>query len=395
VTGDISATTLALAKALLERPSVTPDDGGCLELVANRLVAAGFTCERLDRGVVRNLWACRGNHPPLVCLAGHVDVVPPGPIEQWTSDPFTPTERDGFLYARGAADMKGPLAAAITAVERLVSREEPTGGSLAWLLTSDEEGAAIDGTAAVVEVLRQRGVSIDHCILVEPTSEQRLGDTLKNGRRGSLNATLTVHGVQGHVAYPRPGANPIHAAVPALSELVAIEWDAGDDDFPPTSLQVSNVHAGTGANNVVPGSMTVLFNVRFSPASPPEAIQRRVQEILDRHKVDCRIEWALSGMPFRTARGRLTEVMTAAVREVTGVTPALSTSGGTSDGRFIAAVAREVIELGPVNASIHRIDECVRLADLAALSQIYERALLALLRPGGDRQRHAGDDPVR
>jgi succinyl-diaminopimelate desuccinylase len=370
--------TLALAKDLLSRPSVTPEDGGCLDLIAGRLAGSGFTCERMDRGAVRNLWARRGVGRPSVCLAGHVDVVPPGPRDQWMSDPFTPVERDGELYARGAADMKGPLAAALTAVERVVAAGPA--GAVAWIVTSDEEGAAVDGTAAVVDELRRRGESFDYGIVAESTSVGRLGDTIKNGRRGSLNGSLTVHGLQGHVAYPQAGRNPIHMVAPALTELVTTEWDRGDEYFPPTSFQVSNIHAGTGANNVIPGSLALLFNFRFAPVSTREALEARVHEILDRHKLAYTLEWSQSGAPFLTPRGPMTDVLTDAIRAVTGVTPELSTSGGTSDGRFIAAITREVIEFGPVNASIHQVNEHVRIADLAPLSRIYERTIATLLR---------------
>jgi len=371
--------TLSLARDLLARPSVTPSDGGCTDLVAARLTALGFRCERFDRGPVTNLWARRGTSSPLVCFAGHTDVVPPGPVAAWTSDPFVPVERDGNLYARGAADMKGPLAAAVTAVERVARRVSDDAGSIALLLTSDEEGDAVDGTAAVVEALRARGEHIDYCVVAEATSTAQLGDGMKNGRRGSLSGTLTVLGVQGHVAYPSLGRNPIHLAAPALAELVATTWDHGNEHFPPTSFQISNVHAGTGATNVIPGSMTVQFNFRFSPASTADALTARVREVLDRHGVPYELHWVLSGQPFLTPRGRLTDVVSHAVRAVTGITPELSTSGGISDARFIAAIAGEVVEFGPVNASIHKTDEHVRIADLGPLSTIYEQVLEELL----------------
>jgi succinyl-diaminopimelate desuccinylase len=373
------ATTLALARELLARRSITPDDGGCLDAIAARLAACGFTCQRMDRGVARNLWARRRQARPLVCLAGHVDVVPAGPAEHWTSAPFDPVERDGRLYARGAADMKGPLAAAITAVERFVARQPNHSGSLAFLLTSDEEGAAIDGTAAVVEALSAQGETIEYCMVAESTSAETLGDTIKNGRRGSLNGTLTVHGVQRHIAYPELGRNPIHDVAPALAELTSAEWDRGNEYFPPTSFQISNIHAGTGANNVVPGSLTALFNFRFAPSSPPETLQARVHEILDRHRLNYDLEWSLSGGPFLTPRGVLTDVVSAAIEAETGRRPVLSTSGGTSDGRFIAAIAREVVEFGPVNASIHQVDEHIELGALGPLSRIYERTIDTLL----------------
>ena len=371
--------TLDLAKELIACQSITPDDGGCLDLIGSRLAKAGFTCERLDRGPVRNLWARRGSAAPLVCLAGHVDVVPPGAVDRWTSDPFTPTERDGFLFGRGAADMKTSVAALVTAAERFVARNPGHGGSLALLFTSDEEGAGIDGTVAVVQALQSRGTTIDACILGEPTSSALLGDAMKNGRRGSLNGVLTVKGVQCHIAYPEQGLNPIHVAMPALAELAATQWDRGNENFSPTSFQMSYVQAGAGANNTIPGAMKVLFNFRFSTESPVEALKKRVHAVLDAHGVDYVLEWTLSAAPFLSPRGRLTEVMSDAVAAVTGVTPALWTSGGTSDGRFLAEVSRELVEFGPINKSIHAIDEHVRLADIAPLSAVYEHALTALL----------------
>ncbi|MCC7009952.1 MAG: succinyl-diaminopimelate desuccinylase [Acidobacteria bacterium] len=373
------ADTLALAIDLLGRASITPADAGCADLIASRLAAAGFTCERLDRGGVTNLWARRGAGRPLVCFAGHTDVVPPGPLDRWTSEPFRPTERDGLLYARGASDMKGPLAAAVTAIERFVSRHRAAGGSIALLTTSDEEGDAVDGTAAVVDALRSRREHIDHCIVVEPSSTERLGDTIKHGRRGSLSGALTVRGVQCHIAYPHLGRNPVHLAAEAIAELVSAEWDHGDEDFPPTSFQISNVHAGTGATNVVPGTMSVLFNFRFSPASTAEALQGRVRETLDRHGLDYDLEWTLSGTPFLTRRGTLTSVVSEVIGEITGVTPVLSTGGGTSDARFLAAIAGEIVEFGPSSASIHKVDEHIRIGDLDPLSAIYERVLERLL----------------
>lgn len=373
-------TTLALAKALIERRSVTPDDAGCLDLVADRLVASGFHCERIDRGGVGNLWARRGTDAPLVCFAGHVDVVPPGPVDQWTNEPFEPVERLGQLVGRGAADMKGPVAAMVTAIERFVAAHPDHDGSIALLLTSDEEGDAHDGTVAVVEALRSRGERIDACLLGEPTSVSRLGDTIKNGRRGSLNGILTVRGLQCHVAYPERGLNPIHTAVPALAELIGTEWDEGNAHFPPTSFQISNVHAGTGAHNVIPGTIEVMFNFRFSTASTEDELKARVDEILSRHALDYDVTWSLSGAPFVTGRGPLIDTLTRVVQGVTGVAPQLSTGGGTSDGRFLAAIAREVAEFGPLNESIHKIDERLALADIEPLSVIYEQTLAALLR---------------
>jgi succinyl-diaminopimelate desuccinylase len=371
--------TLELARQLIARRSVTPDDAGCLDVLSARLSAVGFTCERIDRGAVRNLWARRGTGAPLVCLAGHVDVVPPGPVERWTSDPFTPTERDGCLFGRGAADMKVGVAAMTTAAERFVAASPDHSGSVALLFTSDEEGAGVEGTRAVVRELQARGERIDACIIGEPTSVSRLGDTIKNGRRGSLNGVLTVKGVQCHIAYPERGKSPILPALPALAKLAATEWDRGNEYFSPTSFQISDVHAGTGANNTIPGSMEVWFNFRFSTESTEEGLKSRVHAVLDAHGLDYDLKWALSGAPFLSPRGGLVDVVTEAVRTVTGVTPALSTSGGTSDGRFLAGVSREVLEFGPVSASIHGIDEHVNFADIAPLSQIYEHALRALL----------------
>ena len=376
---DADRQTLDLARQLIACRSVTPDDAGCMELLGARLAAAGFACERMDRGAVRNLWARRGTASPLVCLAGHVDVVPPGPVERWTSDPFTPTERDGCLFGRGAADMKVGVAAMTTAAERFVATSPGHRGSLALLITSDEEGAGVDGTKAVVGELQRRGDRIDACIIGEPTSVTRLGDTIKNGRRGSLNGVLTVKGVQCHIAYPERGRSPILPALPALAELAATEWDRGNEYCSPTSFQISDVPAGTGANNTIPGSMEVWFNFRFSTESTEEGLKARVHRVLDEHRLDYELTWTLSGPPFLSPRGGLVDVVSDAVRTVTGVTPALSTSGGTSDGRFLAGVSREVLEFGPVGASIHGIDEHVALADIAPLSQIFEHALLALL----------------
>jgi succinyl-diaminopimelate desuccinylase len=372
--------TLDLARRLIACRSVTPDDAGCMDLLGSRLAAAGFTCERMDRGTVRNLWARRGTAAPLVCLAGHIDVVPPGPVEQWTSDPFTPTERDGCLFGRGAADMKVSVAAMTTAAERFVAARPDHRGSLALLFTSDEEGAGVEGTRAVVRELQARGERIEACIIGEPTSTARLGDTIKNGRRGSLNGVLTVKGVQCHIAYPDRGRSPILPALAPLAALAATEWDRGNEYFSPTSFQISDIHAGTGANNTIPGSMDVWFNFRFSTESTEEALKARVHAVLDAHGVDYELHWSLSGAPFLSPRGGLVEVMSNAVRAVTGIAPELSTSGGTSDGRFLATVSGEVIEFGPVSASIHGIDEHVTLADIAPLSQVYEQALTTILR---------------
>lgn len=376
---EIHAETLQLARQLIACRSITPSDGGSIGLLADRLSSAGFICERIDRGLVSNLWARHGSAGPLVCFAGHVDVVPTGPLEEWSTDPFTPTERDGLLYGRGAADMKASVAAMVTAAER-VARGSAERGSIAILLTSDEEGDAVDGTAAVVSALQSRGEVIDACIVGEPTSTERFGDTIKNGRRGSLNGRLRVHGQQCHIAYPERGRNPIHEFAPALDALITTVWDRGNDYFQPTSLQISNIHAGTGASNIIPGGLDVSFNFRFSSESSAPALQSRVREILDRHDLHYDLQWTLIGEPFLTPRGPLVDALIAAVHEIGGVQPALSTSGGTSDGRFLAKLAREVVEFGPLNDSIHKIDEHVRVADLEPLSAIYERAVRAILR---------------
>jgi succinyl-diaminopimelate desuccinylase len=376
---DIQSDTLDLAKRLIACRSVTPNEAGAIELVATRLARAGFTCERLDRGPVSNLWARHGSGAPLICLAGHVDVVPPGPVERWTSDPFTPTERDGALFGRGAADMKTSVAAMVTAAERFVAESPRHPGSVALLLTSDEEGTAVDGTAAVVHELQARREQIDASIVGEPTSVSRLGDTIKNGRRGSLNGVLRVAGIQCHIAYPERGRNPIQTALPALAELAATEWDRGNEYFSPTSFQISDIHAGTGANNVIPGTLDVLFNFRFSTESTADQLKARVHHVLDAYGLEYELQWSLSGNPFLSTRGRLVDAVSRAVTAMTGVEPALSTTGGTSDGRFLAAVSREVVEFGPLSASIHGIDEHVQVADIAPLSAIYQRALESLL----------------
>ncbi|MDR1662359.1 MAG: succinyl-diaminopimelate desuccinylase [Azoarcus sp.] len=371
---------LDLAERLIACPSVTPDDGGCLSLVEERLRRLGFAVERLDRGGVRNLWARRGNARPLFCFAGHVDVVPPGPDARWTSPPFAPTCRDGHLFGRGAADMKGAIAAFVTAIESFIAQGPRHAGSIAVLLTSDEEGEAIDGTAAVVEALEKRGEAIDFCLVGEPSSAFRLGDTLKNGRRGSLSGKLSVKGIQGHIAYPQLAKNPIHLAAPAIAELAATVWDEGDAYFPPTAWQVSNIHGGTGVTNVIPGSVDILFNFRFSAASTPEKLQSRLHALLERHGLDYELSWTLAAKPFLTDGGELVEAARQAIRDELGVETELSTSGGTSDGRFLAAICPQVIELGPVNESIHKIDECVEIAALARLSAIYRRILESLLK---------------
>ena len=369
----------SLTEALIRLRSVTPHDAGCLDLIGERLARIGFVLERMDQAGVSNLWARRGKSAPLVCFAGHTDVVPTGPLDQWHSDPFEPTLREDVLYGRGAADMKSSLAAFVVAIERFVAASPQHHGSIALLLTSDEEGDATDGTTRVVEALRTRGENIDYCIVGEPTCVDRLGDTIKNGRRGSLSATLVVKGIQGHVAYPEKVRNPVHLAAPALAELAAATWDAGNEHFPPTSFQISNLKAGTGATNVVPGSLEVLFNFRFSTASTAEGLQSRVHAILDRHGLEYEIRWTLGANPFLTASGRLVDIARTAIAEATGVTPDLSTTGGTSDGRFIISICPEVIEFGPVNASLHKINEHIRIDELEPLAQAYEGMLLRLL----------------
>ncbi len=371
--------TLDLASQLISRRSVTPEDGGCMDLISARLKPLGFTLEAINRGNTVNLWARRGSAAPLVCLAGHTDVVPTGPVEQWTSDPFTPTLRDGMLYGRGAADMKGSLAAFVTAVETFVARHPQHQGSIAFLLTSDEEGDATDGTVAVVEALQARGEGIDCCIVGEPTCVNRLGDMVKNGRRGSLSGRLTVKGIQGHIAYPHLAKNPIHLAAPAIAELAATEWDQGNEYFPPTTWQVSNIRGGTGATNVIPGTVDILFNFRFSTASTPEDLKNRLEAVLAKHGIDYDLAWTLGAKPFLTGRGPLVDAAMAAIREELEIETELSTTGGTSDGRFIAEICPQVIELGPVNATIHKIDECVEAAALPRLSTTYCRILEKLL----------------
>lgn len=370
-----------LAEALIRRPSVTPDDRGCQALLAERLDALGFVCERFDRNGVANLWALRTfDRPgPTFAFVGHTDVVPPGPPDRWSSDPFEPVERDGRLHGRGAADMKSSIAAFVVACEEALARRAPRSGRLAMLLTSDEEGPAVDGTAHVVERLLERGERIDYCLVGEPTSALRLGDTIKNGRRGSLSGRLVVHGVQGHVAYPQLARNPLHELAPALAELVSIQWDRGDADFPPTTWQLSNLHAGTGAGNVIPGTATVDFNFRFSPASSAQSLQQRFAEVLDAHGLHYALEWSLSAQPFRSQPGALTDALAAAIRAETGCEPQRSTTGGTSDGRFVVRICPQVVEFGPINASIHQVDESVGIDELDALKNIYLRTIEALL----------------
>ena len=374
--------TLQLTEHLISRPSVTPEDAGCLELIAARLAPLGFVCERIDSGPesfrVSNLWAIRRSTQPnakTLVFAGHTDVVPTGPIEQWTHDPFTPTHRNGMLYGRGSSDMKASLAAMVVACEEFVAAQLAPSINIAFLLTSDEEGPALDGTVKVCEALKARGERLDWCIVGEPTSVQRTGDMIKNGRRGSMSGKLTVQGVQGHIAYPQLAKNPIHGLAPALAELVAIEWDRGNEFFPPTSWQVSNIHAGTGAGNVIPGTCVVDFNFRFCTESTPEQLQQRLSAVLDQHGLQYTLNWTISGLPFLTPPGDLVGAVQTAIRDETGIATELSTTGGTSDGRFIAQVCPQVIELGPCNATIHKIDECVAVADIEPLKNIYRRVL--------------------
>lgn len=371
--------SLALAKELIAEASITPNDKNCQTILARRLEALGFTVEAMNFGETKNFWARKGTSGPVLCFAGHTDVVPPGPLEKWTTSPFEPTEREGKLYGRGAADMKTSIACFVTACERFIAAYPNHQGSIALLITSDEEGDAFEGTVKVVETLQKRNEKIDYCIVGEPTAVDTLGDTIKNGRRGSLSGTLIVKGKQGHIAYPHLAINPIHLAAPALAELAATEWDKGNDYFPPTGFQISNIHAGTGATNVIPGVLEVKFNFRFSTESTDTGLKQRVHDILDRHGLMYDLKWTLSGQPFLTEAGRLTEVAQAAIQEVCGVHAELSTTGGTSDGRFIKAIAQELIELGPVNASIHQIDEHVDLAAIPQLSSVYERMMVQLL----------------
>ena len=371
--------TLALTCELIRRPSVTPDDAGCLDLIGERLAACGFRLERFDAEGVSNLWATRGDTGPVFCFAGHTDVVPTGDLAAWHSDPFQPVIRDGVLYGRGAADMKSSLAAMVTAIESLCADGGSLPGTLAVMFTSDEEGIALHGTRRVVEALKTRGQAIDYCLVGEPSSQSRLGDLLRNGRRGSLTGRLTVKGIQGHVAYPEKVRNPIHLAAPALAELAATRWDDGNEYFPATSFQVSNLNSGTGADNVVPGTLEAVFNFRYSTASTAEGLKARVAEVLHRHGLEYDLRWHLSGEPFLTQRGHLLECVTGALAEELQVTPEISTGGGTSDGRFIATLGTEVVELGPINASIHKIDECVLVSDLEPLSRVYARIARAAL----------------
>lgn len=370
---------LELASELIERRSITPEDAGCINLLAARLERAGFSTTRLKHGDVDNAWLTHGSGDPVLCLLGHTDVVPPGPAAAWHGDPFVPEVRDGCLYGRGAADMKGSLAAMTVALERYVTACPGHGGTVALLLTSDEEGRAVDGTARVVEHLLGQGVRIKWCIVGEPSSEKTAGDTVKNGRRGSVTGHLEVRGIQGHVAYPDRADNPVHRLLPALARLSDIEWDRGDAHYSPTRLQISNIHAGTGADNVIPGSVNVQFNLRHSTAVTEAQIKDRIEGLLREHDLDYRLDWLPSSRPFLTASGELLDAARAAIREASGVEPAISTAGGTSDGRFVAPTGAEVIELGPVNRTIHQVNECVSLKDLELLGEMYGKIVEKLL----------------
>ncbi len=369
-----------LAKALIARASVTPEDAGCLELIAERLKPLGFVFERIDRNGTSNLWARRGTTAPLMVLAGHTDVVPTGNLDAWTTPPFDPSERDGKLYGRGAADMKSSLAAFVVAVEQFVTENPNHPGSIAFLLTSDEEGPANDGTTIVVDALKARGETIQYAIVGEPTSVNRCGDMIKNGRRGSLSGNLTIQGVQGHVAYPHLARNPIHQFAPALAELSATIWDNGNDYFPPTTWQISNLNAGTGATNVIPGTLNLKFNFRFSTASTADGLKQQVEDLLKRHGLEYSLEWTLGAKPFITPEGPLADAARNAIKTVCGIDTELSTTGGTSDARFIAEIAEQIIELGPVNASIHMIDEHIELSALPELAAIYKNIFSQLLK---------------
>ncbi|WP_338849622.1 succinyl-diaminopimelate desuccinylase [Massilia sp. W12] len=371
--------TLALTEELIRLPSVTPHDKGCQQRIAELLTELGFACENMPSADVENLWARRGASGPLLVFAGHTDVVPTGPVKQWHSDPFTPEIRDGKLYGRGAADMKASLAAMVVAVREFISAHPDHRGSIAFLLTSDEEGPAVDGTVVVCRKLKERGEQLDYCIVGEPTSAKELGDMIKNGRRGSLSGHLIIKGVQGHIAYPQLAKNPIHLAAPALAELAATVWDEGNEYYLPTSWQISNIHSGTGATNVIPGELTLDFNFRYSTASTAQSLRERLEAVLHKHDLQFHIDWVQSGLPFLTPRGTLSDALSDAIEAETGLRPELSTTGGTSDGRFIAQICPQVIECGPPNASIHKIDEHVEVRHLDALKNIYRRTMENLL----------------
>lgn len=371
--------TLALTEELISLHSVTPADGGCQLKMAERLSPLGFQCETIASGDVTNLWARRGNAQPLLVFAGHTDVVPTGPLERWSSDPFIPTHRDGKLYGRGAADMKTSLAAMVVAVEEFVAAHPNHKGSIGFLITSDEEGPAIDGTVIVCNQLKARGEQLDYCVVGEPTSVKHVGDMIKNGRRGTMSGKLIIKGIQGHIAYPHMAKNPIHLAMPALAELAAVEWDQGNEYYLPTSWQMSNIHAGTGASNVIPGECVVDFNFRFATSSTVEGLQQRVHDVLDKHGLEYDLKWIVGGLPFLTPRGSLSEALSAAIKAETGMDTELSTTGGTSDGRFIAQICPQVIEFGPTNATIHKIDEHIAVEEIEPLKNIYRRTLENLL----------------
>lgn len=371
--------TLALSKALINRNSVTPEDAGCQKLLCDRLEPYGFTVENMRFEEVDNIWLRRGTERPLLCFAGHTDVVPTGPITDWDSDPFNAEIREGLLYGRGAADMKSSIAAFTVASERFVKDFPEHEGSIAYLITSDEEGPSVNGTVKVIEALEARNEKIDWCLVGEPSSKDTLGDVIKNGRRGSLNGYLTIYGQQGHVAYPHLADNPMHLAAPILAELVAMEWDKGNEFFPPTTFQVSNINSGTGATNVIPGQVDIIFNFRFSTEVTADQLKQRVQDLLEKHGLDVELKWVLSGVPFLTAEGELVAAAVESIKEVTGTDTELSTSGGTSDGRFIAPTGAQVLELGPRNATIHQINECVEVDDLEPLEEIYYRIMKKLL----------------
>ncbi|MFA9275843.1 MAG: succinyl-diaminopimelate desuccinylase [Candidatus Aquirickettsiella gammari] len=371
--------TLALTEQLIALDSVTPEDKGCQNTLINLLKPLGFTCETIQSGDVTNLWARRGTSQPLVVFAGHTDVVPTGPVTQWQSEPFAPTHRDGKLFGRGAADMKTSIAAFVVAAEEFVAAHPDHAGSIGFLITSDEEGPATDGTVVVCNRLKERGEQLDYCIVGEPTSSEVLGDTIKNGRRGTMSGKLTVKGVQGHIAYPHLAKNPIHLAAPAMAELVNEIWDQGNEYYLPTSWQMSNIHGGTGASNVIPGDVVIDFNFRFSTASTAEGLQQRVHEILDKHQLSYDLKWTIGGHPFLTPKGNLSDALAKAIKDETGVTTELSTTGGTSDGRFIAKICPQVVEFGPPNGSIHKIDEHIEVRYIDPLKNIYRRALENLL----------------
>ncbi|MFN5233009.1 MAG: succinyl-diaminopimelate desuccinylase [Burkholderiaceae bacterium] len=371
--------TLALTEELIALHSVTPADGGCQSKMAERLSPLGFDCETIASGDVTNLWARRGKAQPLLVFAGHTDVVPTGPLERWSSDPFVPTHRDGKLYGRGAADMKTSLAAMVVAVEEFVAAHPNHNGSIGFLITSDEEGPAIDGTVVVCNKLKSRGEQLDYCIVGEPTSVKQIGDMIKNGRRGTMSGKLIIKGIQGHIAYPQLAKNPIHLAMPALAELAATEWDRGNEYYLPTSWQISNIHAGTGASNVIPGECVVDFNFRFSTASTVQGLQKSVHAVLDKHGLDYDLKWTVGGLPFLTPRGELSNALSSAIKEEIGLDTEMSTTGGTSDGRFIAQICPQVIEFGPTNASIHKIDEHIAVSEIEPLKNIYRRTLENIL----------------